>query len=187
MANFGNPMDYFQAGRAGGAARSNVSAVGQAIRGILQQGQKRGLIEAQAGSNLISSMGAAQYKQGLENKANAAVTQTPLYNARGELITNIPHRAGQKPIVQKPVGAEEQYFQQLLEADFPNRNSARPLDSFSNSGAAAQENISSFYNPPAPAAAPAAVAPANAASGGMSPQESAILGELLTEIKNLKL
>jgi len=66
MANFGNPMDYFQAGMAGGAARSPVSGIGNAIRGVLAHSDKLGLIDAQAGANLQSSVGTAAYKRSLD-------------------------------------------------------------------------------------------------------------------------
>jgi len=55
----GNPMDYFQMGRAGGAARSPVMGIGSAIRGILEQSKSMGLLQAQStyqaqGSNAVN-------------------------------------------------------------------------------------------------------------------------------------
>lgn len=72
----GNPMDYFQAGMAGGQVRSPVSGVGNAIRGVLEQGRKMGLINAQAGSNLATGLATAGYKNQLAtNRATAAGAQ----------------------------------------------------------------------------------------------------------------
>jgi len=70
---FGNPMDYFQAGLAGGRARSPVSGVGGAIRGILDNARKKGLLETQMMGNLATAVGTEAFKQrGLQERLTAA-------------------------------------------------------------------------------------------------------------------
>jgi len=65
---FGNPLDFFNAGVQGGQVSSPAYGVGNAIRGMLDQANKRGLIQEQAAGNLLASMGAEQYKTNIQNK-----------------------------------------------------------------------------------------------------------------------
>ena len=102
MANFGNPMDYFQAGRAGGAARSPVSGLGNAIRGVLDQGKKMGLINAQIGGNLSTGLATAGYKQRLEENYNKTPQTYLIVDSRTGTVRPIDSTVGNKPIVDSP-------------------------------------------------------------------------------------
>lgn len=81
IAGGGNPMDFFQMGRAGGAARSPVFGIGSAIRGILEQSQKLGLINAQSMGNLATGVATAGFKSQLDRNQAAAVGPQPASSA----------------------------------------------------------------------------------------------------------
>jgi len=117
----GNPMDYFQAGRAGGAARSPVSGIGSAIRGVLEQGKRLGLIQAQTQGNLMTGLATTGVKQQLQQAYDQTPTTTPYYSAEGEKIKDIKHLRGQKPVIQKPVSAAERMAQMWLAEELQNK------------------------------------------------------------------
>ena len=61
---FGNPMDFFNAGRAGGAANS--SSITHAVQRVVEQAEKLGLVQGQAYAQSLGGLGTAAFKHGLE-------------------------------------------------------------------------------------------------------------------------
>lgn len=88
------PMDSFRtAGRNTGPG----AVIGQAIRGILDQARKKGLIEAQTGGNLMSSLGATAYKQQAEQDYDSQVVTTKIINPNTGKVTPVEHPRGTPP------------------------------------------------------------------------------------------
>lgn len=90
-----NSMNLFEAGVQGGQVKSNAYGIGNAIRGMLQQGNKLGLIGAQSGGALATGLATAQYKNQLsqpvgfpdgvvpEAVEEGGLIKYPAYNTRG--------------------------------------------------------------------------------------------------------
>jgi len=95
----GNPLSYFEAGKQGGQVRSGAFGIGNAIRGVLQQGQKMGLINAQVGGNLATGLATSGFKQQLEDTANAQPQTYKIVNPNTGEVTDVDSTVGNKPIV----------------------------------------------------------------------------------------
>ena len=118
-----NAMGMFQAGVMGGRTRGP-SAIGAAIRGVLEQAKQKGLIESQAMGNFASSVGAAAIKNQFENQG----TQTQyFYDETGrELGTPIEAPKGAKVNVARRYSPEELEYQEYLREENESRAVADP-------------------------------------------------------------
>ena len=116
----GNAMGAFEAGVAGGKVGSPAYGVGNAIRGMLDQARKKGLMQEQAQGNLMSSMGSSIMKQEQANRK----TTTSLYDAEGNFLKDLSHLEGNKPIVQNAMSFEER----LNKLDFDDEMKGRAED-----------------------------------------------------------
>jgi len=113
----GNAMQYFKAGQEGGAASSPTGGMRSAIQGIVQQGRKLGLIQEQSTGNYNTAVGAADYKNQLATDYGNQDIQTPLYNDKGIFMRNLDHKRAIKPIVQKGLTPEQEYFQRIIDEE----------------------------------------------------------------------
>lgn len=118
----GNSMDVFNAGVMGGQVRSPAYAIGNQIKGTLDQARKMGLIQEQSRGNIASAVASAGAKQRMETDYGNQMIETPLYGPKGNLIANIPHKRAIDPIVQKPVSAEEQLMGLYLDDELRARD-----------------------------------------------------------------
>ena len=74
--SFGNPMDYFNAGRVGGQANSN--AVGMAIEGIVAKGESLNLVQQQALAQGMASIPGKALDARLDNQSVSNYYYNPL-------------------------------------------------------------------------------------------------------------
>lgn len=82
-----NPFEFFQVGQSIGQARSPVAGVGGAIRNVLDQAQKVGLIQAQGNAQYSGALNLAAAK----DKLTTSQPATDPNNPQVRDIGGIPH------------------------------------------------------------------------------------------------
>jgi len=95
-----NPLEFFQVGQQLGQARSPATGPGQFIRNVLDQAQKRGLLQAQTQAQYGPAFGLAKYKSELENQ-NVPSYFVPSKGEPYRLPFDIPRKA---QIIKAPSG-----------------------------------------------------------------------------------
>ena len=99
-----NPLNFFEVGKQIGAVNSPAAGPAQTIRNILQQAEKKGLIQAQSQAQGAQAESLAKFKQGLKPTTTpvGTLTQNPETGAfEPNIVGNVP--VGTKfPSVPKP-------------------------------------------------------------------------------------